>query len=267
MYLEPADHRPRSLFDADGLSYPQWAAGALTAALVHVGLPLLVLAVVSLLTVAGVNLTPPLPPTPPPPVEQVIQARFLQRGEVVDRRQLPNRQVPILRTDTPEPAPSKQTPIDAPPRERRERQPNSVQDLLQRLSQDAQHFAEREQRRIQEGDPDGVEGGERQASEGDHYAGILSMFFRRGWQVPTTIPRGELQSLTTRVSVLIGDDLRVRAFRVVRGSGNPDYDLAVTQQLQRLVDAQATIPPPPESVAANYVSREVGFNFRGRDAR
>lgn len=266
MYLDSADHRPASLFDRRGLTPQQVVAGALTALGVHLVLPLLMVAVVGALAIGG--LLESTHPEPPPPVAQVIQAHFLQRGEVLDPHQLPNRRVPILRTDTPEPAPSKRAPTEPPPpREQRERQPSSVADVMRRLSDDAQIFAEREQRRVQEGDPEGIEGGDRQASEGDLYAGRLSVFFRRGWQVPTTLSREELRPLVTRVSVRIGDDLRVLSFRVVRGSGNPDYDLAVEQQLQRLVDAQSVIPPPPDEVASNYVGREVGFNFLGRDAR
>jgi len=53
----------------------------------------------------------------------------------------------------------------------------------------------------------------------------------------------------------------------VRSSGDADFDLSVAQQLQRHVDAQATIPPPPEEVASTYLGREVGFRYHGRDAR
>ena len=102
------------------------------------------------------------------------------------------------------------------------------------------------ERRIQEGDPDGIEGGVREASEGDLYAGRLSTFFRRGWSYPATISREDMQGLTTMVSVEIGDDLKIHGFRIVRPSGNADFDLTVSAQLQRLVDSQATIPPPPE---------------------
>lgn len=266
MYLDASDHRPRSLFDHGKLTPAQVMAGVVAALSVHVGFPLILGIVIGLLSAIGVIITPP--PPEPPPAEQVIQARVLQLGVELDPRQLPNRRVPILRTDVPEPAPSKRAPTEPPPpREHRERQPDSVNDLLQRLSQEAQTFAEREERRVQEGDPEGVEGGEREASEGDVYAGRLASFFRRGWQVPTTIDRDALRGLTTRVSVFIGDDLRVMRFRVVGSSGNPDFDLGVEQQLQRLIDGQAVIPPPPEETAANYLGREVGFHFNGRDAR
>ena len=62
-------------------------------------------------------------------------------------------------------------------------------------------------------------------------------------------------------------ELRVESFRIARSSGNPDFDLSVEQQLQRLVDGQAVIPPPPEDVASSYHGRDVSVRFNGRDAR
>lgn len=264
MILEPADLRPRSLFDRRVPSPGELVIGALMTLGVHVVLPALVSLIVLVLTAVGIT-AGSSHPEPPPPLENVIQARFLQRGEILDPHQLPNRRVPILRTDTAEPAPSKNAPIERP--ERHERQPRSVTDALQRLSDDAQIFAEREERRVQEGDPDGIEGGEREASEGDLYAGRLSVFFRRGWTVPTTISRDDVQELSATAMVSIGEDLRITAFRLVQPSGNADFDLSVTGQLQRLLDAQSTIPPPPEEVAAQYLGQTRPFRFRGRDAR
>lgn len=263
MQLDAADLRPRSLFDRGKLTPLEMIGGAAAIGLVYGVVPLVVLVFVGALAAAG--LMEQTRPEEPPPLENVIQARFLQLGEEIDPRQLPNRRVPIMRTDTPEPAPSKQAPMERP--ERTERQPNAVADALQRLSDDAQIFAEREERRIQEGDPDGIEGGEREASEGDLYAGRLSVFFRRGWTVPTTIPRDEVQELNATAMVQIGDDLKIVGFRLAQPSGNADFDLSVTAQLQRLVDSQTTIPPPPEEMATQYIGQTRPFRFRGRDAR
>lgn len=264
MQLDAADLRPRSLFDPRVPSPGELLMGGLMTVGIHVVLPVLVAVVVAVLAAVGIT-AGSTPPEAPPPLENVIQARFLQRGEILDPHQLPNRRVPILRTDTAEPAPSKNAPLER--TQRQERQPRSVTDALQRLSDDAQIFAEREERRVQEGDPEGIEGGEREASEGDLYAGRLSVFFRRGWTVPTTIARDDVQGLTATAMVSIGEDLRVTGFRLVQTSGNADFDLSVTGQLQRLVDSQSTIPPPPEEVAAQYLGQTRPFRFRGRDAR
>ncbi|AKF11570.1 TonB C-terminal domain-containing protein [Sandaracinus amylolyticus] len=263
LHLDDADLRPRSLFDRATPTPAQIAAGAATAFVVHVGLPLVVAAFVGVLAAVGALEEEP---AELPPVEQVIQARFLQRGEIIDPSQLPNRRVPILRTDVPEPGPSKRAPTEPIPQPERERQRDSVADALQRLSDDAQIFAEAEERRVQEGDPEGIEGGDREASEGDLYAGRLSSFFKRGWRVATTLDCDTLRTLTARVSVTIADDLKVVGFRITGSSGNPDFDLSVEQQLQRLVDSQAVIPPPPEEAASNYIGRDIGFRFLGRDA-
>ncbi|UJR84927.1 TonB C-terminal domain-containing protein [Sandaracinus amylolyticus] len=264
LHLDDADFRPRSLFDRATPSPAQIAAGAVTALAVHVGLPLIVVAFVGVLAAVGALEEEP---TELPPVEQVIQARFLQRGEILDANQLPNRRVPILRTDVPEPGPSKRAPTEPVQPQEHERQRDSVADALQRLSDDAQIFAEAEERRVQEGDPDGIEGGDREASEGDRYAGILRNFFTRGWNVPTTMDRDLVRSLVAVATVDIGEDLKITSFRMTRPSGNPEFDLSVEQQLQRLVDGQAVIPPPPEEVAAQYVGRGITVRFHGRDLR
>lgn len=262
MYIDAADHRPHSLLRQGAGTPGAWVAGLTTTLLIHGGGVLTILIVMAL-NAAG--LLPTIAEPEPAPLPEVIQARFLERGEQLDQRELPNRRVPILRTDVPDPVPTKRA-VETPPPPRREpRQQNSVADALQRLSNDAQLFAEAEERRVQQGDPDGIEGGEREASEGDLYAGRLSVFLRRGWGPPVTI--SNIRQLSTIVSIEIGDDLQLHGFRVTRPSGNPDFDFSVTSQLQRLIDSHATIPPPPEEVAEQYLGRTRPFRFNGRDAR
>lgn len=270
MYLEPADIRPRSLLDREWPAVPQLLAGVGAALTIHVALPLGVAAVLGLFAAVGIAIVSE-PERPPPVIENVVQARFVQLGEVLDPNQLPNRLVPILRTDLPDPqhAPSLEEnpppPAEQPP-ERRQR--DSVDDAMRRLSEDAQVFAEREEARIREGDPQGVEGGtERQGTEGDLYRGRLWAFFRRGWSVPTTIPDALVEELTTVVVIDVAADTRIEGFRIARSSGNPDFDESVTAQMTRIQQAEGNIPPPPEEVADQYLGRQVTLNFRGRDAR
>lgn len=270
MYLDPSDFRPRSLLDRSLPGTSEVLGGVGTTLAVHCVLPGVVAAVVAVAAVVGAPLFAP-DEEPPPVIENVVQARFVQLGEVLDPNQLPNRQVPILRTDRPDPqhAPSLEEnpppPAEHPPEPR---QRDAVDDLMQRLSHDAQTFAEREERRVQEGDPNGVEGGtERQGTEGDLYRGRLWAFFRNGWSVPTTIPDEVVQELTAVVVIDVGDDTRIVSFRIARGSGNPDFDQSVEAQMTRLIQANGNIPPPPEEVAAQYLGRSVTLNFRGRDAR
>lgn len=267
MYLDPAEARPRSLLDVQPIDTRTLAAGATIAAVIHVGLPLVVMAVVGVAAAVGVTLgaTPP----PPPPIENVIQAHFIQRGEILDPHQLPDRQVPIMRTDVPDPhaAPSLD-PNPPPPAQRpdHERQRDSVDDVLQRLSEDAQIFAERDEQRMREGDPDGIEGGERHASEGDRYVGLLAGFFRRGWSVPTTISDDELRGLHVVVLVTIAADTSITGWELRGSSGNSDFDESVRAQMTRLVAANPNIPAPPEEVASQYLGQVRQFSFNGRDA-
>ncbi len=270
MYLDPADLRPRSLLDRQAIDARSLVTGTLVAGFIHIVLPASVAAILGVATVIGVSLTSDAPPELAP-IDNVVQARFVQLGEVLDPHELPNREVPILRTDTPDPqhAPS----LDEnppPPMERplEPRQRNSVDDALRRLSEDAQVFAEREEARVREGDPEGIEGGtERTGTEGDLYRGRLNAFFRRGWSVPTTIPDEVVQELVAVVVVDIADDTRITGFRIARTSGNADFDQSVDAQLTRISQAESNIPPPPEEVAAQYLGRQVTLNFRGRDAR
>ena len=270
MYLDPADLRPRSLLDRQAIDARSLATGTLVAGFIHIVLPASVAAILGVATVIGVSLTSDDPPELAP-IDNVVQARFVQLGEVLDPHELPNREVPILRTDTPDPqhAPSLDEnpppPMERPPEPR---QRNSVDDALRRLSEDAQVFAEREEARVREGDPEGIEGGtERTGTEGDLYRGRLNAFFRRGWSVPTTIPDEVVQELVAVVVVDIADDTRITGFRIARTSGNADFDQSVDAQLTRISQAESNIPPPPEEVAAQYLGRQVTLNFRGRDAR
>jgi outer membrane biosynthesis protein TonB len=168
------------------------------------------------------------------------------------------------------PAPS-EVPSEAPPPEAAPRNepppPNAVQDLLTRLNDRSQAFAELAEARELEGSPDGIEEGtEREGSEGDIYRGRLYSFFRRGWSIPTTMSRDDAQGLTTTVSVSIGPELQILSFEIRSSSGSPLFDESVTQQLTRLQAADNRIPPPPEDVADQYIGQTIAVRFSGRQA-
>lgn len=267
--MEAFEQRPVSALRGEPLDPRRFSVGLALTLLIH-STPPLYIGISALLIAIGL-IDPDADATPPPPVEHVIAARFVQLGRPLDPHELPDRVVPILRTDTPDPrrAPSKSEEVTPPPpREEHERRRDAMEDTLRRLSEDAQQFAEAEERRLPEGDAEGVEGGtEREATEGDRYAGILATFFRRGWTVPTTMSRDEIRGLTAMAQVSIAGDLRITGFRISRPSGEPLFDQSVIDQLQRMVDANAVIPPPPEEVADQYLGRDRTFAFRGRDAR
>jgi len=200
--------------------------------------------------------------------EDVIEARFVRLGRDFED-ELPNRVVPIQASAPPPPSevPSEAPPPEVVPADQPPPPPNAVQDLLTRLNDRSQAFAELAEARELEGSPDGIEEGtETEGSEGDIYRGRLYSFFRRGWSIPTTLSRDEARSLTTTISVSIGPDLQILSFEIRSSSGNPLFDESVTQQLTRLQAADNRIPPPPEDVADQYIGQTIAVRFSGRQA-
>lgn len=204
--------------------------------------------------------------------EDIIEARFVQLGRDFED-ELPNREVPILSTAPPPPAevPTEDTPTErAEPRERPETPPppDAVEDVLARIGDRAQAFAEIAERREREGSPDGIEEGtETEATPGDVYRGRLYAFFRRGWTIPTTLDRDEAAGLTAIVNVAIGQDLEIVSFELRSGSGNAVFDQSITEHLTRLSASDNRVPPPPEEVAAQYIGQTIAVRFHGRQAR
>ena len=201
--------------------------------------------------------------------DDVIEARFVQLGrDFLD--ELPNREVPLLSTAPPQPAevPTEATPTQrAEPIERPEVQPppDAIEDVLTRIGDRAQAFAEIAEEREREGSPEGIEEGtEREATLGDIYRGRLYSFFRRGWSIPTTLTRDEAADLTAIANVEIGQNLEIVSFSVIRSSGNALYDQSIAEQLTRLQAADQHIPPPPEEVAEQYIGRPIAVRFHGR---
>lgn len=261
MYVEPRDWIPSSLLRWDVLTLYVWIVfgGAFFASL----------GAMIVLHVTDFRLAPDDPEVVEvADAREVISARFVQKGRVLDPNELPNRRVPQLSTAVPD-----DLVVSKAPRERRPRPdagpppPNATADLLQRLGDRAQVFAEIAEQRELEGDPDGIEEGtETIARAGDLYAGRLYSLFRRGWTVPTTIDDEEKRGLRTSVTIDIGQDMRVTGFRVVGPSGNPLFDQSVADRIQQVQESNTNLPDPPEEIAADYVGRTITLRFLGRHA-
>ena len=272
LYYDPQDGRPDT-----GLDPLAWASGASIAG----GLAVVLLIpaatyAIFLIAVVGVLVEHTIgadDEDEPPSIleeEDVIEARFVQLGRDFDDM-LPNRQVPRLSTAPPEPSqvPTENTPTErAEPIERpEETPPDAVEDLLARIGDRAQAFAEIAEEREREGDPDGLEEGtETEATEGDIYRGRLYSFFRRGWSVPTTLSRDEASGLVSTATIQIGQDLELVSFRLRSGSGNAVFDQSIMEHLTRLQASDQHIPPPPEEVADQYIGQTIAVRFHGRQA-
>lgn len=274
LHLDPTDGRPDSALGVHWLTVPAAVGGAVFAVATPLVLVMVALVMIALSSALEwiIELLPDEPEVEAPLLleeEDVIEARFVTLGRDFER-ELPNRIVPRLSTAPPEPSrvPTEQTPdVPPPPRPEVVPPPNAVEDVLARIGDRAQAFAEIAEEREREGSPDGIEEGtERQAAEGDVYRGRLYSFFRRGWSIPTTLDRNAVQGLTTTMSIQIGADLQIVSFEVRRSSGNALFDQSVTEHLTRLQATDQRIPPPPEEVAAQYISAEIAVRFSGRQA-
>jgi len=259
MHINRGDLRPASMLEGSPLSRSMWLGGATLVVAAHVGAPLLFIAVLSALAASGIADT-----TPETFVEeQVVEATFVRLGEKRDPDKLPDRKVPIKHT-----APDDSTVVskdnDPPPPDKPDagvRPPRPEEDPLTRLGDRAQIFAEIQEQRELEGDPEGVpEGTDTEAKAGNIYAGQLSAFFKRGWTVPTTL--GDTSKLVTRVSIEITRDLKIGEFEIVRSSGEPVYDQSVEDRLNELKALQTTLPEPPPEVAEQYLGKRIDFNFK-----
>jgi hypothetical protein len=266
VYVEPTDTRPPSLLQRGAFSPTMWVGGLVFSAATHLVAPAAIAVVLSAFALVGAGATKA---TSEPRDLHVVEARFVRLGEVFDPKKLPNRRVPRKST-----APDQKTVVSKNPRAARSqpdagtRPPNATKDLITRLGDRAQMFAEIAEKRDQEGDPKGVEWGtETEGREGDLYRGQLVAFFQRGWTVPTVLPQDVVRKLVTSVVVQVTKELRVGEFRVVKPSSEPLFDQSVTDRLDELRQSSTTIPEPPPEVASQFVGQEIRIDFNGRNAR
>lgn len=245
------------------MSRGEWAGGLFTVVFAFV-LPSIALTVTGAVTGAFDE---------PPEIieEEVISATFVRLGREFEN-QLPNRRVPQAATAPPDSValdrPEETVEREEPQRERPER---ALERDLDNLLERSALFAEEAEQRELEGSENGVEDGTAtEATAGDEYGGLLRNFFRRGWSVPTTISDEERRELSVMASVDVDESLQIVAFRLRGSSGNPDFDQSVTEQLERLRAANATIPPLDgrfSHLRTQYVGQWFTARFRGRDAR
>jgi hypothetical protein len=266
VFVEPTDTRPPSLLRSSGFSPAMVLGGVAISLGTHLVAPAVIAVVLSVFALAGAGATKA---AQQPRDLHIVEARFVRLGEVFDLKKLPNRRVPRKST-----APDRKTVVSKNPRAARPQPdggtapPKATPDLITRIGDRAQMFAEIAEKREQEGNPQGVEWGtETEGREGDLYRGQLVAFFQRGWSVPTVLSEDLVKTLVTSVLVQITRDLRVGDFRVVRPSSEPLFDQSVTNRLQELRQAATQIPEPPREVASQFVGKEIRIDFNGRNAR
>jgi hypothetical protein len=258
--MQALDLRPPSLLRQRNVSSRMAVGGVLAAIGAHLVVPGAIAAALALLSASGVGKTPHNVIVE----EHVVEARFVKLGKKLDPHQIPNRKVPIKST-APQPGvavskvmepPKPNKPDAGPPPE------NPTEDLLTRLGDRAQTFAEIAQRQEQEGDPNGVpDGTETTAKAGDLYMGQLVAFFKRGWTIPNTLT--DTSQLVTRISVEITPDKHVGPHQIVKSSGNALFDQSVEDRINQLRTQGTTLPDPPPEVADKFAGTwSLGVNFK-----
>lgn len=179
-----------------------------------------------------------------PTVVQFVDAKLVRLGREFRPREMPNK---IRATRSTGPRAQAETPSTArqraPRREEPDAPPDSVDDLLTRLGQSAADQARIAEASEREGHEGGIEEGtETTGNDRQLYQSQLYRFFRRGFQMPSSIPDSERQGLRAVVRVQSSAGGIVESFNVV-SSGNAEFDQAVRL---RMGQAQgATLPAPP----------------------
>ncbi len=262
MHVLAHDVRPPSALVGRHFDRQVFVIGALVSMAAHVAVPLTIAFGIALLASAGAGANRPETFID----EHVVEPRFVRLGKKPDPKKLPNREVPRLNT-----APDQRTAIskepNPPPPEERDagvRPENPVDDLLTRLGDRAQVFAEIDDRE-REGDPEGLaEGTETQGQAGDIYVGQLAAFFKRGWTIPTTL--GDTSVLVVLAEVEITVDLHVGDFRLVQRSGVAMFDQSVEDRFEQLRTLGTTLPEPPADVADRFLGKTIPVRFEGKRA-
>jgi hypothetical protein len=251
------DTRPPSMLEQPAVSRDMLVGGLLVAVGAHIGLPLLIFAITTLLasTVAGRR-----PQTFTE--EHVVEARFVRKGIKKDPKKLPDRIVPKKSTAPDDAIVVSKNPEPPPDKPKDEKKPdNPTEDLVKRFGDPNQDFAEILEREL-EGDPNGIEDGtETEAKAGDIYLGQLVSFFKRGWTIPSTL--GDTSKLTVRADLEITADCKVGETKIVTPSGEPLFDQSVEDRFQELRSLGTTLPEPPPEIADQFLGRTIGLRFKG----
>jgi len=251
------DTRPHYMLEQPAVSSDQLLGGVVLVVGAHIGLPLVIFAITSLLaaTVAGDR-----PKTFTE--EHIVEARFVRKGIKKDPKKLPDRIVPKKSTAPDDAIVVSKDPAQPPDKPKDEKKPdNPSEDLLKRFGDPNQDFAEISEREL-EGDPNGIEEGtEAEGKAGDIYLGQLVAFFKRGWTIPSTL--GDTSKLVVRADFEITSDCKVGVSRIVSSSGEPLFDQSVEDRFQELRSLGTTLPEPPPEIAEQYLGKTIGVRFKG----
>ncbi|MDB4975006.1 MAG: hypothetical protein JWN48_3347 [Myxococcaceae bacterium] len=265
MYADSEEQeRPPSLLGKRHVDASVLSLGALMTIGAHVLIPVAVLGSQWLLVLLGLAIPVGERERPKPPPD-VIAAEFVKLGKPFDPTKLPQRKVPPVAKRRPDGVVVSKDAQEKPQKEEKKEKPKESQDsLLDNLVDRTKDFAE-DVVTEEEGDPEGIaEGTANEARLGNIYQGKLSVFFHRGWSVPTTVQNAD--KYTAVIAVKVSDDGHVESVEIQTSSGEPLFDQSTIDAVTALIQANAQIPEPPPEIAKNYYGQTLPVRFRGSEA-
>lgn len=260
MLVRAGDEAPTTFLTGRQLDKEMVLGGAAMVLGAHLAVPMAFAVIVSLVSAVT-------PSTGPQDYieEHVVEARLVRLGKKRDPDKLPDREVPRKST-APDDSKVVSKNMDPPKPNKPDagvRPDQPEEDLLTRLGDRAQAFAEIAEEREREGDPEGSpDGTATEAQAGDIYLGKLSDFFRRGWTIPTTL--GDTRHLVTHATVEITPDLHVGPHEITKSSGEAMFDQSVEDRINQLRTLGTTLPEPPPEVAEKFLGKKITIRFRGK---
>jgi colicin import membrane protein len=93
----------------------------------------------------------------------------------------------------------------------------------------------------------------RESSEENYYDRLRDRL-QENWALPVWLAR---QNLSARVQIYVDSRGRLRGFKMIKGSGNAQFDEAVKQTL----NVSQPFPPPPDALASSVLSSGVLVGF------
>jgi TonB C terminal len=203
----------------------------------------------------------------------IVAASLLKLGKPMDPSKLPDRLVPRQRTaPKKDVVASKDDPLEKKP-DAGPPPPLAEESDITRLVNKTDPFAEDAGKdRPEEGHAAGLEGGTEtdpnKVRAGDMYGAVLRKFFQDHWQYPTVISQGEANRLCVVYQFRIDQRMVIWNVRMdpMKKSGNDLFDDSARTMLQKLMEENKPLPPPPPEVADQYRGHTVAVGLSGSNA-
>jgi TonB family protein len=197
-----------------------------------------------------------------PALGQVVDVQAVKFGKPRDLSFLPHKAPPKVAPPKPKIAltqneralPRLKTPTE-------EEKPTPNQDPLERLKALGRKFDTGEEgstgSREEEGDPNGIVGGQATVGRGPIYYQHLQAAVQNAWVVPTTISDDDLGRLKAQACIKINEAGKIVESHLSQSSGNDRFDATLLEAVNRIQDFE----PPTSDVREVVTTQGVCMNF------